>query len=217
MKRCAILFLLLCSITANAQHYVRTKHNIGIAASYGFADNTTEQWSTKSVKPGSTFSAGLTRSYADILYPEIFFTQHISEFPLSNEQGVVPYKWNAIGAGLMTKFDLFSIDNRKRNGYCFGREINLDLGMDYTHGLNLSKKQEGFSQHDEIGAKAGIGMYSVWGGSAKGHEAWTIHWEAYYRYGLTPFMQNNGTDFTHSSFNIGLRLMHYKTYRFSEM
>ncbi|MBI3511567.1 MAG: hypothetical protein HY064_12970 [Bacteroidetes bacterium] len=217
MKRIALLPALLFATGISAQHYVRTKHNIGICASYSPFDNTVQQWSTHDIKNGSAFTAGICHEWNEIFYPEIFFVQHSSSFPLSNEEGTVNYKWNGVGAGILMKLDLFSIDNRKKNGYCFGGMINYDLGFDYVHALQLSPSENNFSKHDELAAKTGLGMYSVWGGSSKNHEAWTIYWEAYYRYGLTPFMKEGGEDFSHGSFNLGLRVMHYKTYKFSDM
>jgi hypothetical protein len=80
-----------------------------------------------------------------------------------------------------------------------------------------------FDPKNEFAGKIGIGMYSVWGGSAKAHEAWSIHWEAFYRYGITPFMittnplTNETEKFHHGSVGVNLRVVYHKTYKFSEM
>lgn len=223
MKALLLAPALLFVHVMNAQHYVRTKHNIGIAATYSPFDNTVNHWKFDNLKTGSTFSAGITKSYGDILYPEIYFVQHTSEFPVAQGENLTDekYKWNGIGAGLLMKVDLFSIDNHKRNGYCFGRVVNLGLGVNYAQALSLTDNNSAFIKRNELSAKAGLGMYSVWGGSAKNHEAWTIHWEAMYNYGLSPFMTqtnySDGAKFAHSSVTLGLRVMHYKTYKFSDM
>ncbi|HTL82254.1 MAG TPA: hypothetical protein VL651_11140, partial [Bacteroidia bacterium] len=189
MKSLLLLPALLFVNMMNAQHYVRTRHNFGLCAEYTPFDHTVTPWSTKTIKTGNEFKAGITHSFSDIFFPEIFFVQHSGEFPSSIEQGFDPakYKWSGVGAGLLMKLDLFSMDNHKKNGYCFGRVVNLNLGIDYTEALKLTDNNSAFIKRNQLNAKAGLGIYSVWGGSAKSHEAWTIHWEAFYNYGLSPF------------------------------
>lgn len=223
MKKLLLLPLLFLFANANAQHYVRTRHNFGVTASYSFFDATQLKPGTRNAGTGTSMSLGITRQWHRVLYPELFVVQHAGKMPYANEIVVAsPYQTFGIGAGITGKFDLFSIDNKKKNGYCFGRVINLLLGVEdvQTIGKNLPGN---FNPKNEFTGKIGLGMYSVWGGSSRKHQAWTIHWETYYRYGFSPFMTavNPATAETekwhHGSFVVNLRVLHHKTYKFSEM
>jgi hypothetical protein len=221
MKNLLFLPLLLLCLPGNAQHYVRTKHNFGVTASYSFFDATQFKPGLKNSVNGTALSFGLTHEWKNMLYPELFFTQHSGTMPYSNEGGIAAhYKTYAIGAGMTARFDLFSFDNKKKNGYCFGRVFNILLGVEDVQTLN---KNLPFDPKNEFAGKIGMGMYSVWGGSAKAHEAWSIHWEAFYRYGITPFMSatnpvtNETEKFHHGSVGVNLRVIYHKTYKFSDM
>ncbi len=226
MRKLLFIPILFLSLNMNAQHYVRTKHNFGITASYNFIDDTRLQNSFRGIGQGNSFGIGITHEWKNFLYPELFFTQHSGTFPVTPESpyGAASYKLNGIGAGLTAKIDLFSFDNKKKKGYCFGRVLDLIFGGDYVHNFGFNPADDFAKPQNEIDGKIGLGMYSEWGGSSKSHEAWTIHWEAYYKYGFTPFMEiknyaadGNSQSFTHNSIGITLRVMHFKTYKFSEM
>jgi hypothetical protein len=226
MRKLLLLPALLLPFAGNAQHYVRTKHNFGITASYNFIDDTRLKNSIHGIDQGNSFAIGMTHEWQSFLYPEIFFTQHRGTFPVAAESPIAAstYQLNGIGSGLTAKIDLFEFDNKKKNGYCFGRVLNLILGGDYVYNFNINSTNPNLKTLNEADGKIGLGMYSIWGGSAKNHQAWTIHWEGYYKYGFTPFMniQNYSPDgsaqsFEHSSIGVTLRVMHFKTYKFSDM
>lgn len=221
MKNLFFLPLLLLCLHGNAQHYVRTKHNFGITASYSFSDAAQHKMGLKNAGNGTAMSFGITREWKNILYPELFFTQHAGTMPYANEGGLaIAYKTNNIGAGMTMRLDLFPFDNKKKNGYCFGRVFNILLGVEDVQALN---KNLPFDPKNEFAGKTGLGMYSVWGGSAKKHLAWSLHWEIFYRYGISPFMTtvnpvtNETEKFHHGSVGINLRVIYHKTYKFSEM
>jgi hypothetical protein len=226
MKKLLFLPILFVSLSVNAQHYVRTKHNFGVTASYNFIDETRLKKSFHGIEQGNSFAVGITHEWKNFLYPELFFVQHSGKFPVNTESplAAASYKMNGIGMGLTAKIDLFTFDNKKKNGYCFGRVLNLIFGSDYVYNLPMNSVDGLVKTRNEFDAKAGLGMYSVWGGSAKKHMAWTIHWEGYYKYGVTPFMdiKNYAADgsalsFAHSSVGVTLRVMYFKTYKFSDM
>ena len=229
MRTLLLLPILFVSLSANAQHYVRTKHNFGITASYNFMDQTRLQKSFHGMESGNSFAVGITHEWKGFLYPELFFVQHSGTFPAAALSAESPatnstYKLNGVGTGLTAKIDLFTFDNKKKNGYCFARVLNLIVGSEYVYHFNPMPSSDLVNTKNEWNAKAGLGMYSVWGGSAKSHMAWTIHWEGYYKYGITPFMemQNYNADgsaqsFAHSSVGVTLRVMYFKTYKFSDM
>lgn len=232
MKKLLLLPILFLYTAGNAQHYVRTKHNFGITASTNFIDNTRLQNSKHSIEQGNSFAIGMTHEWKNFLYPEIFFAQHLGPFPSSVESPFVTtrYRQNGIGTGLTAKLDLFTFGCKKKNGFCFARVLNLIVGGDYVYNFkiiltnNVGTPIENIKSLNEASGKIGLGVYSIWGGSAKNHAGWTIHWEGYYKYGFTPFMsiQNYagaGTvqSFEHSSVGITLKVMHFKTYKFSEM
>jgi hypothetical protein len=213
------LFLLL---PLRAQHYQRTRHNIGLTATYSpFEWNSASRNFSASAR-GSMFALGLTRSYNDWLYPELFYVHRSNALPQTAET-VAPsnYTLHEAGAGLLVKLDLFSIDNHKRDGYCFGRVVNLLAGADYVQPLASSGLPAASKTKGEIGLKAGLGMYSVWGGSAKKHQAWTIHWETFARYGMNPFLtvpaSTGDSDYRHLTAGLTLRVIHHKVYKFSDM
>lgn len=226
MKKLLLLPLLLLFFKGNAQHYVRTKHNFGITASYNFIEDTRFKNSSHRVEQGNSFAFGLTKQWKTILYPELFFIQHKGSFPASNESPVAAasYTMNGIGTAMLVKLDLFSIDNKKKNGYCFGRVVNLIAGAEYVYNFDISSSSPELKTFNETSGKIGLGMYSVWGGSSKKNMAWTIHWEGYYKYGFTPFMKiesyspdGSAQAFEHSSAGVTLRVMYHKTYKFSDM
>ncbi|MDQ3111916.1 MAG: hypothetical protein M3R17_18675 [Bacteroidota bacterium] len=225
MKTLLFLPFLFLFFTANAQHYVRTKKNIGITASYNFIENTRYDASAYRAAEGNSFAIGITHQLKHVLYPELFFIQHRGTFPTSTESPIAasPYTMNGIGAGLTTKFDLFTFDNKKKNGICFARVVNVLVGADYTYNFDITSNAN-LSTMNEVNGKIGLGMYSIWGGSSKNHATWTIHWEGYYKYGFSPFMkiesfrpQGYAQSFEHSSVGLTLRLMYHKSYKFSEM
>ena len=226
MKKLLLLPVLFLCIAGNAQHYVRTKHNFGMTASYNFIDDTRLKNSHHGIEQGNSFSIGMTHEWKNFLYTELFFTQHMGTFPMAAESPVVSstYKISGVGTGLTAKIDLFTFDNKKKNGYCFGRVLNLILGGNYTYNFDINAANANLKTLNEADGKIGLGMYSIWGGSAKNHMAWTIHWETYYKYGFTPFMniENYNADgsaqsFEHSSVGVTLRVMYFKTYKFSDM
>jgi hypothetical protein len=225
MKKFLFLPLLLFVVNVNAQHYVRTKHNIGITASYNFIEDTRYAHSQDRTAQGNSFAIGLTHQMKHVFYPEVFFIHNTGTFPTSTESPVAAasYTMNGIGGGLTTKFDLFAFDNKKKNGYCFARVVNLLIGADYTHNFDINSNTN-ITTLDEASGKIGLGMYSVWGGSSKKHMAWTIHWEGYYKYGFAPFMKiesyspdGSAQKFEHSSVGVTLRVMYHKSYKFSDM
>lgn len=223
MKNLLFLPLLLLCLPGNAQHYVRTKHNFGVTASYAFFDATQFKPGLKNSGMGTSMSFGITHEWKSILYPGLFFTQHTGVMPYALEGQVpVSYKTNNIGAGMTARFDLFSFDNKKKNGYCFGRVFNILLGIEDVQPLQKNLPG-GFNSRNEFAGKIGLGMYSVWGGSAKKHLAWSLHWETFYRYGISPFMTginpvtNESEKFHHGSVGINLRVIYHKTYKFSDM
>lgn len=226
MKKLLFIPLLFLFSAANAQHYVRTKHNFGIAASYNFIDDTRIKNSSHRVGQGNSFALGLTHQWKTILYPELFFIQHKGSFPSTVESPLAAntYTMNGIGTGMMAKLDLFTFDSKKKNGYCFARVLNLIAGAEYIYNFDINSPNTNLKTFSETNGKIGLGMYSIWGGSSKSHMAWTIHWEGYYKYGFTPFMKitaysADGTDqsFEHSSVGVTLRVMYHKTYKFSDM
>ncbi len=226
MKKLIILPVLFLYFDGNAQHYVRTKHNFGITASYNFIDDTRLNKSGHGIAQGNAIAFGITHEWKNCLYPELFFVQHNGTIPSSNESPVVAssYHLNGIGTGLTGKLDLFTFDCKKKNGYCFARVLNLIAGADYVYNFKMNSTNPNIKTGNEANVKIGLGMYSVWGGSAKNHMAWTIHWEGYYKYGFTPFLniQNYAADgsaqsFAHSSVGVTLKVMYFKTYKFSDM
>lgn len=225
MKNLFLIPILFLSLGLNAQHYIRTKHNFGITASYNFIDNTRLHNSNHAIEQGKYFAIGLTSVWKGFLYPEIFFSQHRGIIPttFASEFAPTAYQLNGLGTGITAKIDLFTFDTKKKNGYCFARVLNLIVGGDYVYNFDINSNQN-LKTLNEANGKIGLGMYSCWGGSAKNHQSWTIHWEGYYKYGFTPFLniQNYSADgsaqsFEHSAIGVTLRLMYHKTYRFSEM
>jgi hypothetical protein len=226
MKNLPFLLLLLWVLPGKAQHYERSKKNLGIFAAYNFIDDTRAPKSNVRVAPGSALTFGLCHELKQVLYPGIFYSQYKSYYPLPglDETMTQSYTIHEAGAELVLKLDLFSIDNRKKKGYCFGRMINLNLGLDYIYPIQTTLELPQYRLNPEAGMKGGLGMYSVWGGSAKSHMAWTIHWETWYRRGYTPFLNAasfnpDGSDqpFKRGSFGVTLRVMYHKTYKFSDM
>jgi hypothetical protein len=226
MRKLLLLPVLLLTIAANAQHYVRTRHNFGITASYNFIDDTRLKHSFRGIEQGNSFAVGITHEWKEALYPELFFVQHRGTFPTAVESPVAAsaYQLNGIGAGLTAKLDLFTFDSKKKNGYCFARVLNLIAGADYVYNFDINSSNQNLKTLNEADGKIGLGMYSIWGGSSRKHMAWTIHWEGYYKYGFSPFMNiedysPDGTSqsFKHSSVGVSLKVMYHKTYRFSEM
>ncbi len=226
MKTLLLFPILFLHTAGNAQHYVRTKHNFGITASYNFIDDTRLKNSGHGIGQGNSFAIGMTHEWKNCLYPELFFTQHRGTFPSAAESPIVAstYELNGIGTGLTAKLDLFTFDCKKKNGYCFARVLNLIVGGDYVYNFKINSPSENLKTRNETDGKIGLGIYSIWGGSAKNHAAWTIHWEGYYKYGFTPFMtiqnytpEGNAQSFEHSSVGITLKVMYFKTYKFSEM
>ncbi|MBC7861921.1 MAG: hypothetical protein IAF38_03045, partial [Bacteroidia bacterium] len=129
---------------------------------------------------------------------------------------------NAAGAGFLMKLDLLHFGSKKKNGYCFGRMLNLILGQEYVYPLGMNRSEPGLKQNGELAGKVGVGMYSYWGGSSKKHLGWTIHWELYYRHGFTPYLKSDfGTagnnNYKLSSVGLTCRVIRHKTYKFSDM
>lgn len=213
------LFLLL---PLRAQHYQRTRHNFGLTATYSPFDWNSASKNFSAAAKGSMFSIGVTRSWKDLLYPELFYTHRSNTLPQTSET-VAPtnYTLHEAGAGLTMKLDLFSIDNHKRDGYCFGRIVNVLMGADYVQPIASSGLTSSMKTKGEVGLKAGLGMYSVWGGSAKKHQAWTIHWETFARYAANPFLTvtdvTGDTNYRHLTAGLTLRVIHHKVYKFSDM
>lgn len=225
MKRLLLLCLVFIVTGATAQTYVRTRHNAGLVLSYSPFDLTERPASFRSDAKGSLLMAGVTKQMAGILYPEVFYLRHEGRMPYTTEgTPATPFNWNGIGAGLTAKFDVLVYDKHKRGGNCFARVLNVVTGMEYVMPFSASAVPYDVKLTGEAAAKLGFGSYSVWGGSARNHKAWTVHWEMTYRYGLSPFikvadMPHPGlTDaWTHNSVSLTLRVIRHKVYKFSEM
>jgi hypothetical protein len=202
---------------------VRTKKNIGIFASYYMPDYSLGKGDHPGNTNGSGFAFGITHEIKRCLFPELFFVSHTSNVYLPDNSSTFhtsPVSSRALGAGLLFKYNLFPINRRKKNGYCFERMINVIIGPEYTYPIGMNTPA-GFKQNGEFAAKAGLGMFSVWGGSSKNHMSWVIHWELYYRRGFTPYLQSDipmtNEKYTLSSVGLTLRVMYFRTYKFSEM
>ena len=219
-----IIFLLLFSDRVFSQTYVRTHKNIGILGSVYFPDQSKRKGSTSGTNRGVGYGIGLTYKLRDIFYPELFFVNHSNSIfrPDTGSTWASSHvSSNSLGAGILIKQDLFSIDNKKKNGYCFGRVLNLLLGSELVFPLSTTKIP-GLNQKTEFAGKIGMGIYSIWGGSSKNHRTWVIHWEIYYRKGFTPYLRTDfglpgNNKYTLSSLGVTLRIMHFKTYKFSDM
>ncbi|HXC06212.1 MAG TPA: hypothetical protein VNZ86_15750 [Bacteroidia bacterium] len=219
-----LCIILLSSYHAGAQHYVRTKKNIGILASAYIPDYALHKGTNHGAVQGTGFAVGITKEFRSFLYPELFFASHQTQAFVPGSGtiwGPSSVTSNAIGVGITLKKDLLNFDMRKKRGNCFGRVLYFFLGPEYVYPIGGTLPQ-GVSQQGEFAAKAGLGMYSIWGGSSKSHSAWTIHWEFYYRRSFTPFLKTDfgtqGNDqYLFSSFGITLRVIHFRTYKFSEM
>ena len=216
--------MLLVASRTFSQTYVGTHKNIGILGSVYFPDDSKRKGSTSGTSKGTGYGIGLTCKIRDVFYPELFFVNH-SNSVLKPDTGSA---WstshvssNSLGAGFLIKQDLFSIDHKKKHGDCFGRVLNLLLGSELVFPLSVNKIP-GLNQRTEFAGKIGMGIYSIWGGSAKGHRTWVIHWEVYYRKGFTPYLRTDfgslgNNKYSLSSLGVTLRIMHFKTYKFSDM
>ncbi|TND07625.1 MAG: hypothetical protein FD123_3177 [Bacteroidetes bacterium] len=222
-----LLFFALASNLGQAQTYVRTKHNFGVTFGYSPTDmSITERAGSLRVgNNGQAISAGLTKQVARIVYPEIFYLRHQGFTPYSDENNTpVPFRWNGLGLGCLLKVDVAVFDVRKRKGYCFGRVLNLIAGGDYVLPFAVSDVPFEAKMKGEGAVKVGFGLYSAWGGSKRSHKTWTIHWEAAYRHGLSPFMTvedrpvpGRTESWKHGSVNLTLRVMRHKVFKFSDM
>ena len=207
-----------------AQTYNRTKKNIGIFGTMYLPEFSARKGSNSGTTKGTGFAVGLTRKMGNVFYPEIFFVNHRNQVILPDSADVwraSSVSSNSIGAGFLLKLDLFTFNSKKKNGYCFARILNLILGPEFVYPISLSAPA-GIKQKPEFALKAGLGMYSVWGGSSKGHKGWTIHWEAYYRRGFTPYLRSDFGELGNhkymlSSIAVTLRIIRFKTYKFSDM
>ncbi len=218
------LVICLCTLSASAQHYVRTKKNIGIFASYYIPDYSMAKGNNAGNTQGTGFAIGVTHEMKRFFFPELFFVSHTSNAYIPDNSSTFHQsrvQSSALGAGLIFKYDLFRFDQHKKKGNCFGRVLNFIIGPEYTYPVGLRAPASGFQQNGEFAAKAGLGMYSIWGGSSKNHMSWVIHWEVYYRRGLTPYLQSDipfaSEKYTLSSLGITLRVMYFRSYKFSDM
>ncbi|MFI5148244.1 MAG: hypothetical protein ACHQRM_00810 [Bacteroidia bacterium] len=226
-KQHLILFLLAISVfpaLIQSQHYIRTKKNIGILVNAYVPDYSVYKGTTSGKFQGTGYAVGITHDIRGFLYPELFFASHMTQVVVPGDHAAwspAGVTTNAVGAGLTFKKDLLEFNMKKKKGYCFGRMLNILLGPEYVYPLGGSMPS-GVKAEGEFAAKAGLGMYSVWGGSSKSHAGWVIHWEFYYRRSLTPLLQSDfgvagNNQYTLSSFGITLRVIHFRTYKFSEM
>jgi hypothetical protein len=218
-----LVYFTCCELSADAQHYVRTKKNIGVFASYYMPDFSLGKGDHTGTTSGSGFGIGITHEIKGCLFPELFFVSHTGNAFIpdnSSTYHTTGISSRALGAGLLFKYNLFPINQHKKKGYCFERMINFILGPEYTYPLGMNAPA-GFKQNGEFAVKAGLGMFSVWGGSSKSHLSWVIHWELYYRQGLTPYLRSDlplaNEKYTLSSVGLTLRIMYFRTYKFSDM
>ena len=196
MKTALITFILLGIIDqTNAQHYVRTKKNIGVIGLYNLSPRAPQQ-NFASTTP--FLQLGLCRQFGKYAVPEIGIT-----LAAPKATGLNP-TFEGLFTGLQLRKNLIKINQRKHGAKCKAELLECFITPEYRYSLNEMRN----SNQSQFAVRYGLGLYHVESGGSKRSKAWVTKVEAYHRNYL------GGVQAQPHEFGVALRIQHFKTYDF---
>jgi hypothetical protein len=176
MKRCNYRFFLITLFLSasyfhiNAQYYVRSKQNIGIAPGFS-ASLTTNQ---------KSFSIGLSSQVNRYMIPEITY-RNSTNF---DERIVTELGSNLhfLSPGLQFKKRILSTPGRKVRGICVKEFLELAITPEYHFLLNPTTANQ--NNRDVFALRGSLILFRYKSGSSRARKAWSYKLEGYYRQGL---------------------------------
>jgi hypothetical protein len=176
MKRCnyqfflITLFLSASYLHINAQYYVRSKQNIGIAPGFSVGLTTNQK----------SFSMGLSSQINRYMIPEITYRNSTNfDNRIAAELGS---NLHFISPGLQFKKRILSTPGRKVRGICVKEFLELAITPEYHFLLNPTTANQ--NNRDAFALRGSLILFRYKSGSSRARKAWSYKLEGYYRQGL---------------------------------
>ena len=176
MKRCnyqfflITLFLSASYLHINAQYYVRSKQNIGIAPGFSVGLTTNQK----------SFSMGLSSQINRYMIPEITYRNSTNfDNRIAAELGS---NLHFISPGLQFKKRILSTPGRKVRGICVKEFLELAITPEYHFLLNPTTANQ--NNRDVFALRGSLILFRYKSGSSRARKAWSYKLEGYYRQGL---------------------------------
>jgi hypothetical protein len=215
-----VVFIFILSMISEplvAQMHEKTGKNLGVTLFGGLQYTHSKEFAQK-LKPYSLFGAGITRSFGDLLFPEVNYTYSKGNYGFSDSLET-PFTTinHSLGIGMNTKPTIFRFSMGKSNkGECTWMNIKLILGAQYTFHL---KNNANFTINhpNDFFLESGIGVLPKYSGGHKSRVAWSYFIDVVYRWDMTKntsFSLNEVTGFKNSALLLRMTIVHYRTYDF---
>ena len=176
MKRCNYRFFLITLFLSasyfhiNAQYYVRSKQNIGIAPGFSVGLTTNQK----------SFSMGLSSQINRYMIPEITYRNSTNfDNRIAAELGS---NLHFISPGLQFKKRILSTPGRKVRGICVKEFLELAITPEYHFLLNPTTANQ--NNRDVFALRGSLILFRYKSGSSRARKAWSYKLEGYYRQGL---------------------------------
>jgi hypothetical protein len=189
--------------------------NIGVSGLGGLSLTHPDAHSSKK-SMGSVVSLGITRSFRDLLFPEINYSFFTTAYGINGSGENTTVQHHAIGIGLPAKLNFYTLRLGKSNkGECTLLRMNLLLGYYYLHPIK-NKTDLGVNFPDEHIFEVGLGVLPQWSGGHKSRVAWSYFMDMGYRLDLNKnaALINSFSGWKTNGVFIRLTIIHYKTMDF---
>jgi hypothetical protein len=210
-----LTFFVLISVSFSAQMHQKKGGNIGVALLGGMVMTKPDIDPSKSSN-GPIMSAGVTRSFRNLLFPEINYTFFKTGYGTSvlGDASVVAH--HAIGVGLPAKLNFYTMRLGKSNkGECTLLRLNILAGYYYLHQVK-NQPSLGIDFPGEHALELGLGFLPQWSGGHKSRVAWSYFIDAGYRIDLNKnkAIVHSNTGWKSNGAFLRLTIVHYKTVDF---
>jgi hypothetical protein len=217
MKALLTLLFSLFILSFEAQMHEKTGKNIGLSL-YGGLNYTSVKESAIKFKPNHFYGAGITRSFGDIIFPEINYTYGKGNYGLNDSLAEEFINANhSLGLSLNSKLNIFRFSMGKSNkGECTWLNVKLLLGLNYSFHFQ-NKANFPMSHKNDFFLESGIGILPKYSGGHKSRVAWSYYFDLVFRYDATKntsFMVNEVTGFRNNALMLRLTIVNYRTYDF---
>jgi len=220
MKALLIVFFSFFILSFEAQMHEKTGKNIGMSF-YGGLNYTSVKESTLKFNPNYFYGAGITRSFRDIIFPEVNYTSSKSIYGLNDTIGKFDSELvnvnHSLGLSLNSKLTMFRFSLGKSNkGECTWLNVKLLLGLNYSFHFQ-NKANFPMSHKNDFFLESGIGILPKYSGGHKSRVAWSYYFDLVFRYDATKntsFMVNDVTGFRNNALMLRLTIVNYRTYDF---
>lgn len=178
-----------------AQHYVRTKKNIGALGMYSLSPTVNSQ----NISSSSPFlQLGLCRQFGKYTIPEFGIS-----IARPSAIGLNP-SVTGIFTGVQFRKNLIKINERKHGAKCKAEVIEGFFTPEFRYNFDPLRT----ASQNQFSLRYGLSLYHIESGASKRARAWVTKIEVYHRNYL------GATNANPHEFGIALRIQYFKTYDF---